>query len=117
VKKPNRLLKLAAVLSSLLLAAGFVSYRAGAFSWLQKPSTPPPPAEPQNIPFTLDNMFYSSKSGPIFVPANGEQQTPTVTQELSPSLMPGSKSILIVPPTAPSGSTTPASQQPSPPSR
>jgi hypothetical protein len=37
--KPNALLKLAAIASSVLLMAGFVSYRAGAFGWLSDTST------------------------------------------------------------------------------
>ncbi len=34
MKQPNFLLKLATVVSSILLVGGFVCYRAGAFDWL-----------------------------------------------------------------------------------
>jgi hypothetical protein len=39
VKPLNTFCKAAAVMSSFLLAAGFVGYRAGAFVWLTEPST------------------------------------------------------------------------------
>ena len=45
MKKPNSLLKLAAVVSSVLLAGGFVSYRAGAFDHFLESSAPPADSE------------------------------------------------------------------------
>jgi hypothetical protein len=42
MKKSRFLLKLAAVVSSLLLVGVFVSYRAGAFDWLTRSSETPP---------------------------------------------------------------------------
>jgi hypothetical protein len=42
MKKSRFLLKLAAVVSSLLLVGVFVSYRAGAFDWLIRTSDTPP---------------------------------------------------------------------------
>jgi hypothetical protein len=58
------ILKLAVIASSVLLAAGFISYRAGAFSWLM-------PAEVR--------------------PVDSGTETPTPTVELLPAVMSGSK--------------------------
>src|SRR5262245_47314458 len=41
VKQPKAVLKLAAVLSCVLLVSGFVAYRAGAFNQLMEPGTQP----------------------------------------------------------------------------
>jgi hypothetical protein len=70
VKEPNLLIKTAAVVSSLLLVGGFVSYRAGAFNGLVGRSAQP--TEPA-----------------VF------QQTPPATTEAAPTMMSSSKSIIL----------------------
>jgi hypothetical protein len=78
VKQPNPLLKLAAVISSVLLAGGFVAYRAGAFNSLMEPS--PQPADSE-----------SSPTSAVGDEPTGEQPALTI--------MPGSKSAIIGGPT------------------
>ena len=114
--KPNLLLKLCAVASSLLLAVGFVSYRAGALDWLSKPAasaietptapeyifldgslneTPAPPKAAE----AGDQLLWSSKSGTVF----GTRQTttlvvePSESVEESPVIFSGSKSLMPAP--------------------
>jgi hypothetical protein len=117
------LLKWAAVGCSVLLAAGFVSYRAGAVDWLSPPpptapedgaaaddATPTPTPEqdmPAATPLTPPAVLYSSKSGAIIVP-------PTQASPSKPApIMGGSKSISpLIPPSTP---TPPVSQSPAPP--
>ncbi len=106
MKPRSALVKLAAVASSLLLVGGFISYRAGAFDALLKPS--PQPAEPESTPVSDPTIMYSSKSGTIVTPG-------TIKQSKEATLLPGSKSISIGPvirvdapkkPAEPSSSTT-----------
>jgi hypothetical protein len=117
VTHPNAILKAAAVGCSVLLAAGFVSYRAGAFDWLNPPpnaeptSTPPaesvtaPPAEPTQAKSELvpPAILYSSKSGAI-VPAPAPS-----TGAPSPAIIGGSKSIAPLIPPSPPPAQKPAS--------
>jgi hypothetical protein len=101
VKEANALIKVATVVSSVLLLSGFVSYRAGAFNWLMGNSAP----------------LADSGSSPTL-------QQPPATAEQAPTLMPGSKSMighdLIVglqpaaQPAAPSQQATPAPAAPAP---
>ena len=87
--------KLAAVASSVLLVAGFVAYRAGAFD--------SPMAEPQPAGVNDETTSLSSQDGPV-----------AVTPVTDPAMISGSKSaIFIVPPqpAAPSG-TAPAPKSP-----
>src|SRR5262249_18315737 len=84
------ILKVAVILSSVLLVSGFLAYRAGAFNTLFGPS-----------------MMSSSKSGPAFAPgpptAPDGLPLPTATQ-VDPTIMSSSKSIAPLIP--PSGSST-----------
>jgi hypothetical protein len=102
VKRPNAILKLAAVASSAVLVAGFVSYRAGAFDWAG--ATGSPTAESGPDPASDENAAVGNPSEPAGQPA--------VSPVTSPVMLSGSKSgIFIVPPssTPPGGSTVGAS--------
>jgi hypothetical protein len=91
MKKRMVLLKLAAVASSLLLVAGLVSYRAGAFNWLLESRTPAAdlatddaildPATwetlKKNIEKTDPTFMYSSKSiAPLIVRPKKSSKAP-----------------------------------------
>jgi hypothetical protein len=97
VKQPHALLKLAAVVSSVLLVGGFVSYRAGAFTGLME--TGEQPAEPASSPDPEKNLMGGSKSKTISFEPPAAQQPPPGTGPRSPTIMSGSKSIapVIVP--------------------
>jgi hypothetical protein len=87
VKRPHTTLKLAAVASSVVLVAGFVSYRAGAFDGAGRPDSSAVESEPN--------------------PTEAADQAP-VEGAPSEAMMSGSKSIIfVVPPSSPSpgGST------------
>jgi hypothetical protein len=80
MKAPGTFLKILTVLSSVLLVAGFISYRAGAFAWLREaepvaepgevrsPAEPPAPKDATNKSDTVyvspaeDSEFYMSGS-------------------------------------------------------
>ena len=118
MKLRHSLLKSAAVLSSVLLVAGWIGYRAGAFNGLLAPS--PPPADPvtspvidQNQSVTTTQMFSSSKSITIQFqpeelsftgdltgaivnhPAAPSQQSPPDSTQPALTIMPPSKSFRI----------------------
>lgn len=114
MKRPNAVLKLAAVASSAVLVAGFVSYRAGAFDWVR--STNPPAVEPGQAadangtdgtapqspdPGLTNVMLSGSKSGIYIVPP-GSTPPGGSTAGASPPIMAGSKSITPLIPPAPS---------------
>jgi hypothetical protein len=128
VQKPNILLKLAAVVSAVLLVGGFVGYSAGAFGWLLGNTRekymggskskaiyiPDSPKQPSSGDAQVDpTLIYSSKSGRIFLPAN-PQQPPSGTPKKEPTFMGGSKSISITPLIPPPASTQPATAPPAP---
>jgi hypothetical protein len=74
VKQLPFLLRIAAIGSSVLLAAGFVAYRAGTFGWFNNASAEPveagsKPADSGGQPPTAEPLFYGSKSGIISDPA------------------------------------------------
>jgi hypothetical protein len=72
VKQPNVVIKVAVVACSLLLLGGFVSYRAGAFDRVVRPSAQPSePAAPQ--------------------------QPPPATTQAAPTIMEGSKTGFVAP--------------------
>jgi hypothetical protein len=88
-------LKLAVIASSVLLLAGFVAYRAGAFNWLFEPA-----------------LMGSSKSAKIFLPPATTQPQPPEVTPLDPTIMSSSKSIaplIVQPPPA-----SPADKPPAP---
>jgi hypothetical protein len=119
MKQPNTFVRLAAVVNSLLLVGGFVSYRAGAFDSLlrfgakaadsessPKPEETPPEQSQSNtlhfegrIDGTVDRLMSSSKSFTLGtslfkVPEaqlpSPSQPTPT-TKQPTPTIMSGSK--------------------------
>jgi hypothetical protein len=137
VNHSNSLLKVTAVVSSLLLGGAFICYRAGAFDSRTEP--PAPPAEISNSPPSQQILLDSSKSGRIFrdpgqaqQPASGTPQPPITimsgSKSLEPStiippanrpappansptpltIMAGSKSFIIAPPPKPQGAQPPA---------
>jgi hypothetical protein len=103
MKTPSTILRLAAVVSSILLAGGFVSYRAGVFDNLLKVRVAPveegapiaqvplPESVTKDTPYLIDG---TSKSGAIF---RGQVLTPAPQPEATPpkkpTLMSGSKSV------------------------
>jgi hypothetical protein len=92
MKPPRAILKLTAVASSALLVAGFVSYRAGAFDWLNRPESQPA-ADPG------ETMFPSSKLTQIARPTD----VPPENTPVDPAMLSGSKSAMVLippPPTA-----------------
>ena len=115
----NRLLKVCAVSSSLLLVTAFVSYRAGALGWLKTSSDPqsdvintvdPAPVIHLDPVDTTrgEHMLYSSKSGAVFVEhPTSPNSIPVVEQASDESsvLFSGSKSLQMIP-------TTPTTESP-----
>ena len=119
MKLPRAVLKVAAVGSSILLVAGFVSYRAGAFDWLGGSVPQPVEADPAPVvdvapelvadpptainPLTPPVVLSSSKSAIIVTPPSptppgGSQSGPAQTH---PPIIGGSKSLApLIPPKA-----------------
>jgi hypothetical protein len=85
--KPHLLLRLATVVSSVLLVAAFISYRAGAFDGLLGTSA------------TGATLMGGSKSYILNEPG-ALQETPADSVGLDPAFMGGSKSIIFVEPPA-----------------
>jgi hypothetical protein len=79
VKQPHALLKVAVVVSSVLLAGGFVAYRAGAFRSLWGTSA------------QTEGVMPSSKRQRIFLPTDKSQPVPP-SAEADLTIMGGSKS-------------------------
>jgi hypothetical protein len=114
--KRNLLLKLAVIASSVLLVAGFVSYRAGAFNWLTAeqvqpapPAADPADSQPVLSPAELTTIMSGSKSampGPI----------PGPTKQAPPTIIGGSKSMAPLIPSSPPPAAAPA-QQPNQPAQ
>jgi sterol desaturase/sphingolipid hydroxylase (fatty acid hydroxylase superfamily) len=66
VKQPYLIIKLAAVVVAVLLVGGFVSYRAGAFSWLLGPSARPAPSGGKAPATSREPILMGgSKSAPL----------------------------------------------------
>lgn len=118
--KSNIVLKLCAVSGSVLLAAAFVSYRAGAFGWLTasrdaQPVVPEagdagqtaPEIELVPVVNTVggDHLMYSSKSGAVFI--EPQQASPGSTAGAVEAtvdtsvLFSGSKSLQMLPASPP----------------
>ena len=102
MKQPYLALKVAAVLSAVLLSGGFIGYRGGAFNWLVKPA-------PEKMLGSSKLKVLSFEAAPDVPPAETvstpsseepaaapNQQPPEATPR--PTLIPGSKSILIAQP-------------------
>ena len=90
VSRSKAILKVGAVGFSVLLAGGLISYRAGAFDWLNRPE--PSPVEPESEQAGDPILFHSSKSGAAIPPSTSE---PAKT---SPLFLSGSKSAMPVVP-------------------
>jgi hypothetical protein len=120
MKQPNALLKLAAVVSSLVLFGGFVSYRAGAFNGLMGSSAqqaepaalqPSPPAPTQPAPtimsssksIILGDNVYDVQIGPYDQPT----APPSAPSQQAGALRPPDR----LPGPAPSAPPTAISQQ------
>jgi hypothetical protein len=85
------LLKLAAVASSVLLLAAFVSYRAGAFSRLmESPASPVRTMMPSTKLHTI--KLAPSAETPAAQPPAPPQELPSKATERTRTLLPGSKS-------------------------
>jgi hypothetical protein len=106
VKRIKPLLRLAALASSLLLAAGCVSYRAGVFDWLNPKESETAPSktngdaaqasdgkEPVAIPSTKFARFISGPEveGTIAQPPAATQAAPPA-MEKEPAMIGGTKS-------------------------
>jgi hypothetical protein len=92
--------RLAVIASSVLLAAGFISYRAGAFSWLAPTNVPAIDGEASSseAPPSLPAVMSGSKSSfsyPIAPtpPTADNSSTTRVTEVKPPYIMSGSKSV------------------------
>jgi hypothetical protein len=107
-------LKIAAVLSAIVLVGGLVSYRAGAFDKLfSPPETPPeqqtepePTPEPETPPSAqsdLDALLMStSKSAGVLIPPKKSAPKSETTAPPKQQIMPGSKSLApLIPPKSP----------------
>lgn len=91
MKPPRSILQVAAVVSSALLVAGFVSYRAGAFDWHSRSPEDPAPADPG------PTVFPSTKRAEIARPTDA----PTGTAPADPAVLSGSKSAMVlIPPSS-----------------
>ena len=86
--KPRYLLKAATVISSVLLVAGFIAYRAGAFDWLVGNDDTEP-----------ERFMSSSKVKTLFFGLSEKtKDQPAATPQLDPTFMSSSKSIIFVSP-------------------
>jgi hypothetical protein len=118
--KHKAFLKMAALVSSVLLVGAFVSYRAGAFQSLLERNQPP--VEAESIPEGELPAFYSSKSLRFTIP-DAKNAPKEKTRELTPAelkaiIMSSSKlGIIAFDPPAPTGKpkpTPPATPTPDP---
>ena len=123
MKRPSALFKVTAVVCSVLLFAGLVAYRAGAFDRLMTPEAPAggpelgpaavtdaPPTAPDPAVQAADGNFLStSKSIMFVVPPGGAKKDASK----SPTFLPGSKSPApLLPPVAPKDGSAPQSPAP-----
>jgi hypothetical protein len=103
MKKQSPRVKIAAVASSVLLAAGFVCYRADAFNENQQQSV----NSPRGAAATGETIFGGSKSAEVFRDTGISDEMPTwaatadpIKTPKSPAMMSGSKSLIISEPTS-----------------
>jgi hypothetical protein len=117
MKRPSPLFKVTAIVSSALLFAGLVAYRAGAFDPLLASDVQAADPDPAGIteagPAPADpalqaadaNFMSTSKSIMFVVPPGGAKKDGSK----SPTLMSGSKSVApLLPPAAPKDGPPPA---------
>jgi len=87
--KPRYLLKAITIISSVLLVAGFIAYRAGAIDWLLGTGDGGEP----------EQFMSSSKVKTLFFGLGEGNTTPPVTStQVDPAFMSSSKSIILVSP-------------------
>lgn len=110
MKKPNVILKLAVIASSVVLIAGFVAYRAGAFNWSKPASTQPvdPAAKDSGSWLEIPTVMSGSKS--TFTPSTMPPIEKVRPSTDSPSAIMGSSKSLA--PLIPASSSKPGSQAP-----
>lgn len=118
MKKPNLLVKLAAIASSVVLIAGFVAYRAGAFNRSKPADTPsvePAPAGSDNSAQNLTIMSGTKYLSPASDMPSVQKVSPT--KDGTPFIMGSTKSLapLLPPSSDKSSSQTPAQTQQSKP--
>jgi hypothetical protein len=105
MKRPNLLIRLGVLASSIILLAGFIGYRAGAFDRFVTKSAAPAAAPETPVDAATPDPTMMSGSKYIVLPAapaNGG--TPT-------TIMPGSKSVTpLIPLAKPDGQAAPAPQ-------
>jgi len=92
VKQPNSLLRVTVVVSSVLLAATFISYRAGAFDGLLE--TIELTAVAGSTPIRENRQSNGSQSRKISAEANLFQQRPPAGAKPAPTIMAGPKSFV-----------------------
>jgi hypothetical protein len=114
MKQPHVLLKVTAVVSSVLLAGGYVCYRAGAINGLLTTSSPPEQIPPEAAPTKQPSVGNNIPWDYTWIPST------TILQSNRPSPFlagPKSAGIDFVPPSPKSSKTQlPAAAQQSPPS-
>jgi hypothetical protein len=91
MKQPSSLFKFAALVSSMLIASGFVAYSAGALGWFKQDR----PALTNDGSNLNREMFYGSKSGVLV-----DRSTAPAAREANAqptAFFGGSKTISIVP--------------------
>ncbi|MDP6443688.1 MAG: hypothetical protein QGG36_06055 [Pirellulaceae bacterium] len=97
-------LKIAAIASSMILAAVFVCYRAGALEWRGGSDAPAEAGAPPSD----DEMFGSTKSAAVFeieTPAPGEPPGPATSTSPNESvIIGGTKSLQMLPTPSPQAS-------------
>jgi hypothetical protein len=100
MERPNALLKVMALISSVLLLGAFVSFRAGAFNWLTRPGGRPIDSDEcvtSDESQSDDSLLSGSKSG--YLPPSERSgphaqrpRTSAPSAQEDSTLLPGSKS-------------------------
>jgi hypothetical protein len=86
MKRPHVLLQIAALISSGMLAAGFVSYQAGAFNRLLAPELPP--AAPGDTPTAEEKPTDDAPQPDLAIMRSSKSGTLTFTGKLSGTFSP-----------------------------
>jgi hypothetical protein len=91
MKKPRYLLKAITIISSVLLVAGFIAYRAGAIDWLLGTGDG---GEPEQFMSSskVKTLFFGLGEG------NTTSASPVTGTQVDPAFMSSSKSIILVSP-------------------
>jgi hypothetical protein len=95
------ILKLAVIASSVLLAAGFISYRAGAFGWLTPATVQPVDSGTEAPSGTVEPLPTVMSGSKASFPSAIPPASTLPTLERRPVIMSGSKSLApLVPPSS-----------------